>query len=185
MKSAADILHEHGLHTASTEPGRYYMVCPKCSAERSTAAHRHAMVLGITIDEEGVTFGCNHCDFKGGGYYNGKTNGRGRASPFVAIYDYVDESGALLFQVCRTPAKTFPQRKPDGKGGWTWKTKDVRKVLYRLPELNEAMANEQTIFVRRGEKDCESLRKLSSASHVQSRRGERNRQEDKVAARVQ
>ena len=28
-----------------------------------------------------------------------------RSDPFVAIYDYTDESGELLFQVCRKPDK--------------------------------------------------------------------------------
>jgi hypothetical protein len=46
-----------------------------------------------------------------------------------------------LFQVCRKPDKTFPQRKPDGIGrGWIWKTGDVRKVLYRLPRSSRQLA---------------------------------------------
>ena len=45
------------------------------------------------------------------------------AGPAVAVYDYRDEAGALLFQVCRTDGKEFPQRAPDptAKSGWTWK----------------------------------------------------------------
>jgi hypothetical protein len=44
---------------------------------------------------------------------------------FTAAYDYTDEHGGLLFQVCRKPDKKFPARKPDGAGGWAWKLGDV------------------------------------------------------------
>jgi hypothetical protein len=40
-----------------------------------------------------VHFGCSHCGWTGGEYYNSRT-GNG-ADLFVAIYDYVDENGAL------------------------------------------------------------------------------------------
>jgi DNA primase len=60
--------------------------------------------------------------------------------------------------VCRKPDKGgFPQRKPDGNGGWTWKVGDVRKVLYRLPEVVEAIGSEHTILVVEGEKDANAL----------------------------
>ncbi len=42
---------------------------------------------------------------------------RERAEP-EAIYDYVDETGQLLFQVVRLEGHKFFQRRPDGKGGW-------------------------------------------------------------------
>src|SRR5262245_16492864 len=53
----------------------------------------------------------------------------------IATYDYRDERGDLLFQVCRFEPKTFRQRRPDGKGGWTWSVKGLRRLPYRLPEL--------------------------------------------------
>ncbi len=53
----------------------------------------------------------------------------------VAEYDYRDETGAVLFQVVRYEPKNFKQRKPDGKGGWTWNLNGIRRVPYRLPEL--------------------------------------------------
>ena len=37
---------------------------------------------------------------------------------FVAAYDYVSETGELLFQVVRWEPKFFSQRQPDGQGGW-------------------------------------------------------------------
>jgi hypothetical protein len=41
----------------------------------------------------------------------------------VATYDYRDERGELLFQVCRLEPKDFRQRRPNGSGGWEWKVK--------------------------------------------------------------
>ena len=56
--------------------------------------------------------------------------------PAVARYRYVDEQGRLLFEVCRTADKSFPQRRPDpsSSSGWRWNLDGVRRVLYRLPE---------------------------------------------------
>ena len=69
---------------------------------------------------------------------NGKSNGLGRV---VASYPYFDENGETLFVVDRYDPKGFRQRRPDGKGGWLWSTGDARRVLYRLPEISEAIAN--------------------------------------------
>ena len=45
---------------------------------------------------------------------------------------------------------------PDANGGWVWKTKGIRKVLYRLPELLAADPRE-TVFIVEGEKDADCL----------------------------
>ncbi len=86
---------------------------------------------------------------------NGHAIGNGN-SRIVATYAYKDESGATLFEVCRFDPKDFRQRKPKEGGGWDWKTKGVRKVPYRLPELLAAPATE-TVFVAEGEKDVANL----------------------------
>ena len=77
----------------------------------------------------------------------------------VATYDYQDEAGKLLFQVVRFEPKTFRQRKRDtaSPDGWTWKLGDVRRVLYRLPEIIAAVQGGGTIFLSEGEKDVNSL----------------------------
>ena len=77
----------------------------------------------------------------------------------VATYDYRDEQGELLYQVCRMDPKGFRQRRPDGQGGWAWAVKDVRKVLYRLPELLTAEPTDP-VFVAGGEKDADRLASL-------------------------
>lgn len=72
-------------------------------------------------------------------------------------YPYVDEAGTLLYEVVRWKPKRFQQRKPDGNGGWEWKLGDVRRVLYRLPELIEAVKTGRRIYLPEGEKDCEAI----------------------------
>ena len=44
----------------------------------------------------------------------------------VAWYDYADETGSLLFQKVRYEPKHFVQRRPDGKGDWSYKLGEVR-----------------------------------------------------------
>ena len=81
----------------------------------------------------------------------------------VATHDYTDEAGDLLFQVLRYHPKEpfgFSQRRPDGRGGWIGKLDDTRRVLYRLPELIEAVANEHPIFIAEGEKAVGALIKI-------------------------
>ncbi|RIA56051.1 AAA family ATPase [Dichotomicrobium thermohalophilum] len=74
-----------------------------------------------------------------------------------AIYDYRDASGTLGFQVVRRSGKNFRQRQPDGKGGWIWNAKGAPLLIYRLPEVREAITAGRTIFVTEGEKDADRL----------------------------
>jgi hypothetical protein len=102
---------------------------------------------------------------KGNGHATaGKSKRSGSA--IVAIYDYNDENGDLLFQVLRKEPKTFLQRrkprpddKPaDVKGSWVWSTKGTKQVPYRLPEL--LAAEHDTVVVVEGEKDANNVAKL-------------------------
>jgi hypothetical protein len=74
--------------------------------------------------------------------------------PIIATFDYRDEAGKLLYQVCRTANKRFWQRRPNGNGGWNNKVKGTRLVLYRLPEL---LANTDTVYITEGEKHADAL----------------------------
>lgn len=88
----------------------------------------------------------------------------GHAEPvkrkIVQTYDYADEDGKLLFNVCRFEPKTFAQRAPDG----SWKVRGIRQVPYRLPELMEAIAGERVVFVVEGEKDVGNLHTFNSVA---------------------
>ena len=93
--------------------------------------------------------------------FNGaKPQRNGKLGPELAAYNYTDENGTLLLQAVRYEHKEFRQRTPDGKGGWTWKLGDVRRVLYRLPETIQAVQDGFPVVVAEGEKDCDALAKL-------------------------
>lgn len=75
----------------------------------------------------------------------------------IDTYDYVDESADVLFQVVRYRPKSFRQRQPDGDGGWIWSLAGVRRVLYQLPKVLEAVEASETIFVVEGERDVHAV----------------------------
>jgi hypothetical protein len=109
-----------------------------------------------------------------------KPNGQDRAAEpkkVVAVtFDYTDEAGALLFQTQRMEfqnadgsfvlqesgkrKKTFRQRRPNPqrRDGWIYDVDGVRGVPYRLPQLLEAIGNEQTILIVEGEAKVDLLR---------------------------
>jgi hypothetical protein len=107
----------------------------KCHAGCSHAAIREA--LGLRAEDLRL----------------GNTNGHAPESRIVATYDYTDRRGTLLYQAVRFEPKAFRQRRPDGRGGWTWNLDGVPRVLYRLPEL---VGHAQVVVVE-GEKDADRL----------------------------
>jgi hypothetical protein len=87
-------------------------------------------------------------------------NGNGHtAKKIVATYDYCDANGELLFQVVRLDPKDFRQRRPDTSSldGWTWNTKGVQKVLFRLPEITRDIQRGLPVLCCEGEKDVLAL----------------------------
>ena len=124
----------------------------------------------VSIETEKNLWHCNDCD-RGGTVIDwvmieknanavdamrmlaGRQNASEPKRLLIKTYDYTDENGKLLFQVCRYRPKYFSQRQPDGKGGWIWNIEGVRRVLYRLPEVIAA----QTVAITEGEKDADNL----------------------------
>jgi 5S rRNA maturation endonuclease (ribonuclease M5) len=84
----------------------------------------------------------------------------GKRREVVAEYPYVDEAGETLFVVERLFPKTFRQKRPDGNGGWIRNRKGVRPVLYRLPQVLDAIGRGETLYVVEGEKDVAALERL-------------------------
>jgi hypothetical protein len=81
-----------------------------------------------------------------------------RDGKYVAVYDYRDEQGELLFQVCRTADKKFFQRRPNPSGdGHVWGLGESRRVLYRLPKILAAIADNREVYIVEGEKDVHTL----------------------------
>jgi len=79
-----------------------------------------------------------------------------RQKVVVERYDYTDEQGKLLYQVERLDPKGFRQRRP-GNGQWEYSLGDVRRVLYRLPNVIKGISTGEVIHVVEGERDVHTL----------------------------
>ncbi len=88
-----------------------------------------------------------------------------QSKKIVAVYDYADEHGEILYQNVRFETKDFRQRKPNGRGdGFDYSLNGARRVPYRLPELIEAVGEGADIFLCEGEKDADNVRTLGLAA---------------------
>lgn len=131
--------------------------------------------LSISEGKEGVVMHCHagcdqHAVIQAVGveardlFHEPNRNG-GNRPEILETYSYHDEDGGLLFQVVRLHPKDFRQRRPatpsdspeSVRDGWVWSTRDVRRVLYRLPVLVEAAALGKLIYVVEGEKDVHAI----------------------------
>jgi 5S rRNA maturation endonuclease (ribonuclease M5) len=91
----------------------------------------------------------------------------GEWTPFgeaIAVYDYVDEKSNLLYQVCRTADKQFPQRTKGPDGRWKWRIGGVRRVPYRLPKIISAIAAGRTVYIVEGEKDVHAIERAGAVA---------------------
>src|SRR5215208_2772424 len=90
--------------------------------------------------------GSRHGDDQGNGYQE-----------IVATYDYVLLNGDLAHQTVRYEPKGFSQRRPDGEGGWIYKGvfENFEPVLYRLPDIYDAISKIDLVLVCEGEKDAD------------------------------
>ena len=86
---------------------------------------------------------------------NGGRPGRD-ADPIIAAYDYVDQGGQLIFQVVRTAAKRFWQRRPGPDGAWVNGLGDAQRVLYHLDRLG----GQHQVAIAEGERDVDRLWEL-------------------------
>ena len=59
----------------------------------------------------------------------------------VKTYDYHDAEGNLLHQTVRRKPKSFSQRRPDPEnpGEYLWTLQGITPVLYKLPEVLQAV----------------------------------------------
>lgn len=176
LSQFSSLLESHNCNPTGTE--QLSAKCPahednraslsvKC-ADDKILVHCHA---GCSVDSICAALGITVKDLFNGspGSTPFKPTSNGHHHKFdrdkpVATYDYVDESGTLLYQVCRYDPKEFRQRSPDGHGGWVWSTEGCRRVLYHLPQLIKAIADERTVFIAEGEKDVEALERHGFAS---------------------
>lgn len=84
------------------------------------------------------------------------------AGPAIAVYDYRDVDGNLVYQVTRTADKKFRQRRPDSsrKTGWAWNLDGVSPLPYRLQKVADAVRDGREVWVCEGEKDVHALEQL-------------------------
>jgi hypothetical protein len=159
-----DIARQYGIpYVTNARNGKYTTRCRECGKN-------YLSVKTNYIDE--FCWICQDCGWSGpppgaaggsggggsGGGGGSRSNG-GLGEP-VAIYDYEDEFGRRLFQVLKFEPpgrpKTFRQRTgPEQK---KWSIEGVRRVLFKLPELNAEISEGRVIFVVEGEKDVLTLR---------------------------
>jgi hypothetical protein len=78
-------------------------------------------------------------------------------SSIIATYDYTDEAGAMIYQVCRLEPKSFRQRRPAPNGEWIWSLKGTRMVVYQLPKVIEAVNAGELVWIVEGEKDVHAM----------------------------
>lgn len=81
----------------------------------------------------------------------------------VATFTYRDAEGAEVYQALRWEPgfhgekKSFTQQRPDGRGGYIRDMKGVTKVLYRLPEVLEAVTEGRPVYLAEGEAKADVL----------------------------
>jgi hypothetical protein len=90
-----------------------------------------------------------------------KKNGHRRIEK---VYDYTDLAGNVVHQTVRYAPKGFSQRRPDGKGGYSWSLEGVEPVLYRLDDVVRAVGEGRIVFVVEGEKDADNAREQLGVS---------------------
>jgi putative DNA primase/helicase len=86
-------------------------------------------------------------------------NSSGPSSPST-VHPYEDRDGSPLFRVLRfnqTKGKTFRLERYDGQGAWIPKLDGVRRVLYHLPDVVQAIGDGRRVYVVEGEKNADDL----------------------------
>ena len=158
-----EFLEKRGIKLVGTGRQRNTNACPN-----TTHKEKH---LCVSIDTDHQIFCCHDCKVGGTiidwimietnqtaaevmSYLSPPETSIPKQSPteprVTAIYEYVNESRVLVYQVVRYEPKTFRQKRPDGKGGWIWNMEGIERVLFNLPDVLAAT----TVVICEGEKDC-------------------------------
>jgi hypothetical protein len=146
--------HEDREASLSVKRGTKQPVLIKCHAGCDTVAVLGA--IGLTLAD--VSNSDNH-EQPAGEWMPG-----GRRA--IAVYDYTDGDGNLLFQVLRTADKKFSQRRPDvlARNGWRWNLDGIRRVPYQLPKLIKAVNADHLVHIVEGEKDVHAVQQAGGVA---------------------
>ena len=160
MSAAVERVLERVKNVKKT-PSGWEAFCP---------AHGDTRTRHLTIsegDDGRALLYCHHCNANGEKVAESiglnlrdlfeRRNGGKRRQEIAATYDYHGADGKLLFQAVRYEPKGFSQRRPDANGGWISNLHGIEPVLYRLPEVLEAVRSGKTIHLVEGEKDADRL----------------------------
>jgi len=165
MTALARVLDALATTTGTTARGSGRQHMARCPAHEDNTAS-----LSVTDGTDRVLLkchaGCDNTDILAAIkltyadlFNERRTHNNGTRSAVTAEYRYLDEAGTLLYVVERHQPKTFRQKRPDG-AGWIYKMGNVRRVLYRLPELLAAVKDGRIVYVVEGEKDADRLTAL-------------------------
>src|SRR5262249_25567423 len=129
MLAPQELLSRYEISLPDYRPGRYYALCPRCSAKGSKQ-HQTDRCLGVTIDGDKVRWGCNHCSWSGPTKGDGAGNGAARDE--LTSHVYPDRSGIIRFRKVRNLPGRKPKcwfERPDGCGGWIRGAKGIDTSL--------------------------------------------------------
>ena len=80
------------------------------------------------------------------------------ASGVDVEYAYRDANGDIAYVVVRRPGKKFLQKRYDpATGEAVWNLRGVDRLLYRLPEVLDAVQRGDAVYIAEGEKDVDRL----------------------------
>ena len=137
--------------TGPDKHGNYWALCPFHDDHKPSLSIHPAK-----------GFRCFGCDEKGSLKELAKKMGISSETPSSErppiTYNYRNEKGELVYQVCRVEPKGFYQRRPDPDhaGQYINNMKGIERIPYRLPELL-ASPKDEIVFIAEGEKDCDNL----------------------------
>jgi putative DNA primase/helicase len=159
-----DTLNDQGRATHTRGHGQASAQCPSHDDRNDS--------LSITANEKGVLVRCHAgCDvrdvvtalgLKMGDLFDAPREKKAGWS-VVAEYPYRDETGRVLYVKERRWPKDFRQYRIEN-GQKLYSLGDVRRVLYRLPELLASAEVDAAVYVCEGEKDADRVRSLGATA---------------------
>lgn len=114
----------------------------------------------LSVSDEGLIHchaGCSFNDVKEALKARGVNLNGEKPSQNIIYYQYNDENNQPLFR----KVKILPEKKffiqSFKNNEWVKGLGDVKRVLYKLPELKDAIKNKKSVAIAEGEKDCDSV----------------------------
>ena len=94
--------------------------------------------------------------------FDGYTDENGVVIYAVDRLEYQNADGSYVLKADGKRKKSFLQRRPDPDrpGAWLYNLDGITRVLYRLPELIEAVAAGRLVYIVEGEACAEALREI-------------------------